>query len=93
MKTRTAQITTLVADLNAIDGRLAVYDAEGVGRTGHGARARAELHNLGIEAAYELGELCQDAGDRDGAAAADARHDAHTAAYARLRAAAKTKEV
>jgi hypothetical protein len=90
MTTRTAQIKALQADLAAIDRRLATYDAEGVGHTGHGAHARAELHNLGIEAAYELAELCQDAGDRDGADAADARHEAHTAARTRYLAAATT---
>ncbi|MEU8119906.1 hypothetical protein AB0C21_14475 [Spirillospora sp. NPDC049024] len=88
-KTRTAQIKLLLANLDAIDCGPATYDTEGVGHTGHGVRARAELHNLGIDMAHELGELCQDAGDRDGAAAAEARHDAHSAAYTRYQAAAR----
>lgn len=91
-KTRTARRqAAILADLEAIDRRLAVYDAEGVGRTDfRGARARAALHDLGAELAYELGELCADADDRDGAAAAEARQDAHTAARASYRQASET---
>ncbi|MGI5330930.1 hypothetical protein [Actinomadura nitritigenes] len=86
-KTRTARRqAAILADLEAIDHRLAVYDAEGVGRTDfRGARARAALHDLGAELAYELGELCADAGDRDSAAAAEARQDADAAACASYR--------
>ncbi len=86
MKTRTVEIARTLADLEAIDRRLAKYDAEGVGQTDfHGARARATLHDAAAELAYGLGELYEDAGDRDGLTAAAARQEAHAAAFAHYR--------
>lgn len=91
-KTSTARRqAAILADLEAIDRRLATFDAKGVGRTDFlGARARAALHDLGAELTYELAELCADAGDRDGAAAAETRQDAHAAARARYLQASET---